>query len=397
MISSLYPPFIMGGAEISVRRTVEKLLERGHEVVVITTSPDNELHIEKKDKLKIYRINPLNLYAFYSFKNKSNFQRLIWHIFDLWNPTSYKLVKNILNEEKPDVVHVHNFKGLSSSIFRAINSLKLPTLFTIHDCSLICPRSDLLKGNGEKCVEPNKLCILYGKFQKFSIENNVNCVNAPSQFIINKIKSYGFFKNVKNIKTPLGIEITNKKSKKNYEIIDILYVGSLSLHKGVYILINAFKKLKHENIRLHIIGEGTDTELLKNIADTDKRIIFHGYMDGEELSNFYKKGNITIVPSICYDNSPMVIYESLMHGTPVIGSRIGGIPELIKEGYNGFLFEPGNIDELEKILNNLIKDPFELKKLEKGAFESGKKYDMDIHIKKLEQLYESLLISKNND
>ncbi len=358
----------MGGAEISVRRIVEKLLERGHEVLVITTSPDNELHIEKKDKLKIYRINPLNLYAFYSFKNKSNFQRLIWHIFDLWNPTSYKLVKNILNEEKPDVVHVHNFKGLSSSIFRAISSLKLPTLFTMHDCSLICPRSNLLNGNGEKCVKPNKLCILYGKFQKFSIENNVNCVNAPSQFIINKIKSYGFFKNVKNIKTPLGIEITNEKSKKNYEIIDILYVGSLSLHKGVHILINAFKKLKQENIRLHIVGEGADAESLKNMADNDKRITFHGYRESEELFNFYKKANITIVPSICYDNSPMVIYESLMQGTPVIGSRIGGIPELIEEGYNGFLFEPDNIDELEKILSNLTKRSFQIKKIGKWRF-----------------------------
>jgi len=76
-----------------------------------------------------------------------------------------------------------------------------------------------------------------------------------------------------------------------------------------------------------------------------------------------------------------------MNGTPVIGSGIGGIPELIEDGYNGHLFEAGNVVELKDKLENLIKNPSELKKLEDGAFESVKKYSMDMHIRKLEKIY----------
>ena len=74
------------------------------------------------------------------------------------------------------------------------------------------------------------------------------------------------------------------------------------------------------------------------MAKDDKRIIFHGFVDNKEIMKFYEMINFLVIPSICYDNSPLVIYESFSTGTPVIGSDIGGIPELIKENYNGFLF-----------------------------------------------------------
>lgn len=91
----------------------------------------------------------------------------------------------------------------------------------------------------------------------------------------------------------------------------------------------------------------------------------------------------------------MVIYESLMNRTPVIGSRIGGFPELVEDGYNGYLFEAGNMDKLKSILENLIKNPSELKRLEEGAFESVNKYSMDRYIKKLEKMYYIMIYIKN--
>lgn len=96
------------------------------------------------------------------------------------------------------------------------------------------------------------------------------------------------------------------------------------------------------------------------------------------------------MPSICYDNSPTVIYESFSFGVPVIGSRIGGIPELIKEGYNGFLFEAGNVEELEGIIGKLTTNTSQLRRLSERASESIKKYDINEHIKKLEKLYRDI-------
>jgi len=390
-ISNLYPPFVLGGAEISVKRTAEGLVKRGHDVLVITTSPNRKSLIEDINGVKVYRINPLNIYTMYNHQKQPEILKLIWHGIDLWNPHSYIVVKNILKKEMPDVVHVHNFKGLSLSVFSAVKRLNLPLIFTAHDYSLICPRANLLNGSGEICTNPLKLCKAYVNIQKYMVNNKPDVVTAPSQFVIDKLKLKGLFEDVKTMKLPLGIELSGEKAeKKSYDIIDILYVGALSKHKGVHILINAFKGLDSDNTILHILGKGKAEDEFKKIAESDQRIIFHGFVPDEKLMQLYQKANVVVVPSIWYDNSPLVIYESLMSGTPVIGSRIGGIPEFIEEGYNGFLFEAGNVDELKDKLEYLIEKASELKALEEGAFESVKKYSMGTHIKKLEKMYDDI-------
>ena len=386
-ISNLYLPFVIGGAEISVGRVAEELVKKGNEVLVITTSPNRKSSIEDINGVRVYRINPLNLYAMYNHQKQPELLKLIWHVVDLWNLHSYVVVKNILKKEMPDIVHINNLKGLSLSVFSAAKRLNLPLIFTAHDYSLICPRANLLRGSGEICNSPSKFCVLYNRIQKYLVNNKPDLVTAPSQFVMDKLKTSGLFKDVKTMKVPLGIELSDKKAEKSYNTIDILYAGGLSRHKGVHIFLNAFKELKYENIKLHIIGKGADEEDFKKIAGSNQRIFFHGFVPDEELIQLYQKANITVVPSIWYDNSPMVIYESFMNGTPVIGSRIGGIPELIEDGHNGFLFEAGNVKELKNKLEYLIENPYELKRLEEGAFASAKKYGMDMHIRKLEKIY----------
>ena len=384
-ISSVYPPFVLGGAEISVSVAAEGLAKEGHNVLVITTSPNRKRYSEEINGVKVHRLSPMNFYPYIS--PKKAIVKPIYYSIDLWNPYSYIVVKTILKAEKPDVVHINNFRGLSLSVFSAVKSLKIPLIFTARDYSLICPKADLLNSSGMICNNPLKVCKLYLVIQKFIVTKKPDLVTAPSQFVIDKLKESGFFGDVKTLKVPNAIELNNALIKKDYDTIDILYVGGLSRNKGVHILINAFKEQKRNNISLHIIGKGKDEVELKKIAETDKRIFFHGFKTGEELKNIYGGANITVVPSIWYDNSPRVIYESFMQGTPVIGSRIGGIPELVEDGYNGFLFEAGNVDELKAILDNLIKSPDKLKRLEEGAFVSAKKYNTVEHIKKLEDLY----------
>ena len=386
-ISNLYPPFIIGGAEISVGRVAEELVKKGHEVFVVTTSPNRKSSIEDKNGVKVYQISPLNLYAMYNHQNQPELLKLIWHGIDIWNPHSYVVVKNILKKEMPDIVHINNFKGLSLSVFSAVKHLNLPLIFTAHDYSLICPRANLVNGSGEICNNPSRLCKAYVKIQKYLVNNKPDVVTAPSQFIIDKLKASGLFEGVKTIKLPLGIKLNDEKAEKKYDVIDILYVGALSRHKGVHVLINAFKELDYDNIILHILGKGKDEDEFKKIAGSDKKIIFHGFVPDEELMQLYQKANVVVVPSIWYDNSPMVIYESFKNGTPVIGSRIGGIPELVEDKYNGFLFEAGDVCELKEMLENPIKNLSKLKRLGDGAFESVKKYSMDMHIRKLEKIY----------
>lgn len=395
-ISNLYPPFIIGGAEISVGRVAEGLVKRGHDVSVITTSPNGKSSIEDIKRVKIYQINPLNFYVMYKHQNQPEILKPIWHGIDLWNPHSFIVVKKILKKEMPDVAHINNFKGLSLSAFSVTKRLNLSLIFTAHDYSLICPRGDLLHGSSEICTDPVGLCKAYAKIQKYLVDNKPDLVTAPSQFVIDKLKERGLFKDRKTMKLPLGIELRNEKAEKSYDTLDILYAGALSKRKGVHILINAFKSLKAENIKLHIVGKGKDKDEFKRIAGTDRRIFFYGFVPDGELRRLYQEANVLVVPSIWYDNSPMVIYESFMNGTPVIGSRIGGIPELVEEGYNGLLFEAGNVDELKEILEYPLKNSDMLKRLEEGAFESVQKYDMGEHIIKLEEMYKGVISLKND-
>ena len=390
LISNLYPPNILGGAEVSVKKVSEELVKKGHEVIVITT-PFSENDVEIINGVKIYQVKPLNLYEIYHHPNQSMLLKPLWHIIDLWNPYDERIIKNILKTENPDVVHIHNFKGLSLSSFAPAKSLKIPLVFTAHDYSLVCMRANLLNSSGEICKNPSALCKIYNQIQKHLAKNKVDLLISPSQFVINKLKSNGLFKDVKSKKIPLGIELKdNEKFEKDYSQTNILYVGNLGEHKGVHILLKAFRKIENRNIRLDIVGKGLCSEKLKSMSENDNRIKFHDFLEGKELIKMYQQANLTVVPSIWYDNSPMVIYESFSCRTPVIGSKIGGIPELIEDGFNGYLFEAGNVNELQKLLENLIDSPETLKKLEQGTYESVQRYTMDNHIKQLETEYQKL-------
>jgi glycosyltransferase involved in cell wall biosynthesis len=390
IVSNLYPPYIIGGAEITVANLSEKLVERGHEVVVISTSSEKKESIQTLKGIKIYRINPRNVYTLYDHQDKSALTKALWHTIDLWNPYSYKKISNILEAETPDVVHVHNYKGFSMSIFDSVKHSGIPLVFTAHDCSLICPRANLLHGNGEVCQDPKLFCNFYSAMQRRLIKDKVDWFTAPSQFIIKKLKTHQFFQNVKTSKIPLGIELIDEKLVKDYETINIAYMGGLNRIKGVQVLINAFQKIKNNHILLHIYGKGIDEEEFKEMAFSDPRIIFHGYLERDKLMDFYRETNVTVLPSICYDNSPMMIYESLTNSTPVIASEIGGIPELIEDNYNGYLFKPGDEHELQSILEDLIKNPETLKVLENGAFRSAAKYSMEQYVSSFEEIYQSL-------
>lgn len=389
-ITNLYNPFIFGGAEINVQRIAESLIQRGHNVVVITTSPNRKNYEEYLNGVKIYRVYPFNLYPMYSSPRVPMIIKPIYYAVDIWNPFSYLKVKSIIKNEMPDIVHINNFRGFSLSVFSAIKSMNLPLIFTVHDYSLLCIMGTLLRNNNSICYKPSLLCRVYVSLQRYIIQNKPDLVISPSEFVIGKMKEKGFFNQTSIKKVPLGIELSRCYKEKSYDTIDILYVGALSKHKGVHILINSFKKLTPTNLRLHIIGKGKDLNFLKEIANSDSRIIFHGFVNEDEIDRLYQLANIVVVPSIWYDNSPTVIYESLSHGTPVIGSNIGGIPELIEPGKNGFLFNPGDIDELTKIITNLILNPSQLQKMSLNSIESSQKYDLNNNIKILEEIYSSI-------
>lgn len=396
-ISSFYPPLVFGGAEIYVKRISERLVSQGIGVTVITTGPKICLTpaVEEENGVKIYRIHPLNIYPIYHTLSKPGIAKPVWYGIDLLNPHSYFVIRRILEREKPDIVHVHNFKGFSFA-FHAAKSLGLPLVFTVHDYFLECIRENLFRSSDRICEGPPLACRLYRRVQKYLKDDLPDVVTAPSRFVIDKLKGDGFFGRSRMVTLPLGIEPAGgEKAGKDDDTIRLLFVGRLHATKGLDVLIRAFRAMGcgrgDRAVCLDIVGEGRDRDAFRKAAEGCDTITFHGFVDERKLEEFYRRAHLVIVPSLWYETFGLVILESFRQGTPVVASRIGGFPELVREGYNGRLFEPGNSEQLRQILEDLVRNPDEIRRMGGNALQTAGEYGMDLHVKRLTALYGELL------
>ena len=403
-ISNWYFPYAQGGAGIYVNNITKALVNLRHEVSVITMLPKysgvNSLtpKLEIENGVKLYRFHPmLETRLRINLLNKKTVVPF-WYLTEFYNPHSDYVIKRILKREKPDVVHVNYTRGFSFSVMRVVKDLHLPLVYTCHDYRLLCPLGSLLHRSGKICKNPKVPCKIYRYINARIADSRPDIVIAPSQFLLDIHTTQKSFKESKKTLLPYGIELGNFNNVKrdiHIKKLNILYVGSLVKLKGVQILIEALKKISHKNLKLSIIGDGNYASKLKEFAKGDDRIIFYGKLSNEEVQSFYKIADIVVVPSICYEVLGIVILEAFRAGTPVIGSNIGGIPEVIRDKYNGFLFEAGHVEQLKKILENVIENSEQLEELQKNALKSIKRHNMSTHIEKLIEIYREAIDLSN--
>jgi glycosyltransferase involved in cell wall biosynthesis len=391
-ISDLYPPFTAGGAETYLNRLVNEV-QRKFDVTIITTMPNNS-KIQKLStyhNVKIIRLTTEPLYSLLDFTKKSSVSNSIWQICNLWNLKSFKTVSRILANEKPDIVHTHNFKGLSPSVFSAIDSGNYHHIHTVHDYNLLNAHSNLWR-NKAIIRDYNPIDTLYLKYMKL-ISKKTHVVIFPSTFAMQYHKDKGFFTNniTKVIHNGISIGKVSLAQKKFNGKIRLLYVGNLTYYKGVQVLLTAFKQCKNSNIALDVVGVGEESTRLKSLANADSRITFHGRASHELLEELYIKANFLVFPSLWYEVLPVVIQESLSYGTPVIASSIGGSLDLVINGYNGYLFEPGDVSALIKIFTQLANDTDILKQLSTNSLAFVRKFDMEKHVQSIIELYEDTI------
>ena len=153
--------------------------------------------------------------------------------------------------------------------------------------------------------------------------------------------------------------------------IRYLYMGQLAAHKGIDSLIGAIRLASGSAFTIDIAGRGDGEARLEALAGAEGRVRFHGFVDGERKDRLLSSSDVLIFPSIWVENAPMSIAEAFCHGLPVIGSRIGAIPEFVEHGTNGLLFEAGNATSLATCMMELSERPDELRPLKQGASRSG--------------------------
>lgn len=397
-ISNLYPPETIGGAERYVQTVAERIADDGHSVSVLTTTADSNasrlgFETERQSGVAVHRVRPLNCYAPYEYADAPTWQKPIEHLVDVWNPQMYFLFRQELSGLDPDVVHSHNLIGLSPAVLSAAAGQGYPVVHTLHDYELIHPHPSMFVRN--RIWEPRHLLAPYRMAYRRWVEPHVDCVLSPSRFVVDKHREAGIFRETDCYTVRLGVDRSELTAPgAAARAIDdgplrLLYVGQLTRSKGVDLLVDAAKSLPETDLRIDIVGKGPQADALRRRARGDERIEFHGFVSEAELDSFYQTAHSVVVPSRWYENSPMVIYESYARGTPVIGARIGGVPELIEEGATGYLFEPGSVTGLARTIreaqSTLDVEMFEC------ASALGERFTLDRHLGELQGVYRELV------
>ncbi|MBU1126376.1 glycosyltransferase [Patescibacteria group bacterium] len=363
IVTNLYPPYVRGGAEHVVVRTVEALTEMEQEVFVVSTQPRNVagfgLSIDERTMERIYRFFPMNLYYILRDHYYPWIIRFFWHSIDTFLFNGAWMLNRIMAREEPDIMITHNLKGMGFAIPRVIAKKKIPHVHVVHDLQLIYPSGLIFFGKEKLSLVIRPFYWLYQIICKYKF-GSPDVVIFPSTYLKNEYISRGFFprSDVIVMPNPAPRFTDVSRTEHNDNKLRLLFVGQLEHHKGIDFLLEAIKD--QPDIQLIIAGEGTLIKKVKKYADENDRIVYLGYIAVDQLVNCFALSDALIVPSLCYENSPTVIYESFKAGVPVLASDIGGVGELVENGKNGFLFTPGDKADLLRVIDELRckKDKF---------------------------------------
>lgn len=396
-MTSIFNSIKSGGAAIYVRRLAQELA-KNHQVFVISALSGNEGTPHKSNSIPdLVEIDSECTIPVYSLLGGSScmtdkIERILWHSLEFWNFFAYLRIRKIFEKEKPDIVHTNTVKRFSPIIFSAIKQSGIPHVHTLHDYELISRLWHLFR-NGKVVSHYNFFERSYIWYNR-NISSSIQGVISPSKSAMEIHTSQGYFQNSKQFVIPHGIVSDNQSIVRKIFSKEFLYLGGMEEMKGPQIAISAFKKVMDEDARLHMVGKGSYLETLKDLAKEDKRIIFYGFRKVEELKNIFEKCSYLICPSISYETFGLTMIEAMSNGLPVIGSNIGSIPEIVKNGYDGFLFEAGNVNDLHSILEDLLKQKVPLSQLSKNALdESSEKYSMALHMKNITTIYSKIITS----
>lgn len=350
--------YYLRGGDCVYTLELEKLLKsKGHQVAVFSMQHPENLPTEYNKYFPSEII--------FSLSNKKGIVESILRPFGTQEVK--KKFTQLLDEFQPDIVHLNNVHSQISPIVAEIAyKSNIKVVWTLHDYKLLCPRYDCLRNDVEicelcftnktqvinnKCMKNSWLAsiIAYGeavKWNKEKLQEYTKYFICPSKFIYNKMLQGGFA--ASKLQTLCNFIDVEKTRRITYEKEDYYcFIGRLSHEKGVKTLMEAAINLPY---KLKIIGSGAIMEDLKEI--TNSNIEFLGFKQWKEIKEIVGKAKFTVIPSEWYENNPLSVIEALCLGTPVLGARIGGIPELIEDGQDGLLFESKNkIDLQNKIIS----------------------------------------------
>lgn len=362
------------GATTAVANILDQLTQSGIQTIIITTGNDRRINISQYNNTKIYTLPASNLY-WVGEKDKQNaIKKIVWQLIDIWNPIMFTNIRLILQEEQPDLVHVHKMRGFSTAIWTAASRAGIERIVqTCQDYELLSPEGTLTTRVGQWSSKGRWFMQPYTKLRA-RISTVVKVATSPSCYTLNKLVSHGFFKKAEKriIRNSHGLtksqieELRSRRLSQQKTVVDtlinLLFIGRLEKNKGVDWLCNLFAAHCDQwpHLRLHIAGDGQLRTELEHKFGSNRQIVFHGWLDGTAKQELLSRSHLVLVPSTYEEISPVVISEAYAYGIPILGSQIGGIPELVEEGKTGWCRNHENPSEWKDLIETIARHPCRL-------------------------------------
>lgn len=327
---------------------------------------------------------------------------------------TYQEVRALVTRQQPDVAHIHNiFPLISPAVYQALQDADVPVVQTLHNFRFLCPNA-LFYVHGkicERCKFGNTLHAIRLKCYRDSYPlsavyalsiglhrhrgtfQGINRFIALTGFSAEKLLESGLAKKEQMailgnfVPDPLPA-VGSHRERAPY----IVYLGRLAPEKGIDVLIKAMIGI--DGLRLKIIGDGPLAVPLSELAQSQgmTNVQFLGRVVGNSKWNILRNALALVLPSVCYENFPMTVIESLAVGTPVVVSNLGSLPYIVQDGHNGLLFEAASPESLRDKLLWLAAHPEQALKMgQAGRQMVEKKYTAAVHYRQLINIYKQVM------
>ena len=361
-VNSLYPPDVGGGAEVALAAMVQGFRRRGQQVAVLSTHAGAGVLREQVDGVPVYRMANRNIYPFFPPQARPAWQRSLWHAIDSANLPMAHQAGTLIDEIAPELIVCHNLAGISAALWARAEARGIPVVQVLHDYYHLCPKVTMFR-NDRPCAGPCGGCSVF-RLPHRRASNAVAAVVGVSRAVLDTHLANGLFADVAvkavvhNARSlPLPVERTVDRASGNRPFT-VGYIGALTEIKGVQRLLQAFAqvaKATQRPMQLLIAGTGKEefvAQLQREHASDNIRFV--GHVNAPE---FFAGLDVCVVPSLWNEPLGLVVFEAIAAGVPVIGTRRGGIPEMLQHEVNGLLYEPTEAGALEASLQRLMDEP----------------------------------------
>jgi glycosyltransferase involved in cell wall biosynthesis len=415
-----YRYFVSGGPERYMFNVIDVLNKHGHRVVPFSI----HYKYNKPSAYSSYFVDPLGRKDEVFFREQQMRPGTVWRTLKrlFYAPEVEHAVGHLVEDTQPQIAYVlHYLRKLSPSLLVGLKKAKIPIVVRLSDYAMLCPQAHCLR-DGKPC----KLCVqgdLWPSIRYRCVQDSLiaSFLNATAtwyhhragffdlidvflttnRFMYDLMRKAGFSENrlcvIPTFVNGLDFYPNPNFAKKDY----IVYAGRLEAVKGLHILVEALSILQRRqpnlDVSLKVAGWGSEEyessiqrkiqrEGLHNLVD------FVGKLDTDDLSRLLRGAKLSIIPSLWYENLPNALLESYACGTPVIASRLGSLANCVRDGETGYLFNPGDAEDLAKKIVYCLEHPKELTYMSKESRrEAEERYAPEKHFSALIDLFSKLI------